>query len=223
MDTKSNTKRFKIVFRGYDAEEVNDFIATKSARYEDALAEQKSRILELIEENKSLAAENAELIKQEKKLSQTLLYANEKADQIIADARMLADAEIERVKVFQERWEFFAKKMLGELSPKELLLYERLNERIDAALRQFSGKTAEMRKVAAADTSMQQINPLKKVRDVLDRDLSISSAIKSHENPQGNLAKKPTDAYLGAGQPAIGLDEVYKPTESLSELLEDLV
>lgn len=201
MEVKQNPKKFKIVFRGYDVDEVNDYIENRTEKYEETLAEQKSRIFELVEINKRLCDELSSLSKQEKNLSQALLQANEKADQIITNARLLADAEMERVRVFQEKWEFFAKKMLAELSPKELMYYERMKDRIDSTFKQFAAQTAEtkrsypheaMKRVAAADTS-QQINPIKRVTSALD------------------------------SKPAIGLDEVYSTDESLSDLLDELL
>ena len=108
IEAKPNPKKFKIVFRGYDIDEVDEF-AEKYALADEVMADQKERIFRLVDENKKLEDELAEMKQAQSNVSMALLYANEKAAEIIADARKLADAELERVRVFKSKWEFFAK------------------------------------------------------------------------------------------------------------------
>ncbi|MDD4291723.1 MAG: DivIVA domain-containing protein [Eubacteriales bacterium] len=193
MDVKPNLKKFKIVaFRGYDIGEVDDYIDVKNADYESTTREQKSRITELLEENRVLKSENERVSKIEKNLSLALLHANEKSDQIITQARQLADAEIKRVRIFRAKWEYFAKEMLGTLSPKQQLYFERMSSRIDQTLTQFSDNTDNMKKVAA--TSSENIF-----------------------NKQTARVNAPT-----ADSDIIDISEVYKSKDSLADLMSDI-
>lgn len=118
IEAKPNPKKFKIVFRGYDIDEVDEF-AEKYALADEVMADQKERIFRLVDENKKLEEELAEMKKAQGNVSMALLYANEKAAEIIADARKLADAEMERVRVFKSKWEFLQRRYSANLLPRK--------------------------------------------------------------------------------------------------------
>ena len=75
IEAKPNPKKFKIVFRGYDIDEVDEF-AEKYALADEVMADQKERIFRLVDENKKLAEELAEMKKAQSNVSMALLYAN---------------------------------------------------------------------------------------------------------------------------------------------------
>ncbi|MEG2085943.1 MAG: DivIVA domain-containing protein [Clostridia bacterium] len=200
-------KRFKIVFRGYDIEEVDEFIDNNINKSSDIMAEQKTRIFELLEENRKLTEEIEQGKKQQNNISGALLQATAKADQIIAEARILADAEIERVRIFQSKWEFYATKMLVELAPKQRMLYEKLSQRVDEALGKFSIDTQNRKLSAATLTDNAPVNHIKKMENVME---------------EVNHSKQNLPETKIATQHAIELNEVYDTKESLEDLLNDL-
>lgn len=200
LEAKPNPKKFKLAFRGYDIDEVDEYIE-KNTVSADVMTEQKERIFRLVDENKRLEAELAEMKKAQANVSGALLFANEKSAEIIADAKKLADAEMERVRIFKSKWEFFANKILGELAPAQRQTYARLSQRIDETLGRFSDET-EKTKLAAMTVQQKQKTPQKVA---VDKNVSVEKN------------QKPTL------DPVIGLDEVYNTDESLENLLDDLI
>ena len=110
MEAKPNLKKFRLTFRGYDVDEVDAYIE-KTEKLEESLNEQKARIFELLDQNEKLRKEAEELRRKQDNISSALLEATKKADQIVSEAKGLADAEIERVRLFRSKWEYFAEKM----------------------------------------------------------------------------------------------------------------
>lgn len=206
MEAKPNLKKFKLAFRGYDTDEVDSYIE-RTEKYENSLNEQKTRIFELLEENERLRSQVDELKKMQDSISSALLEATKKAEQIVAEARGLADSEIERVKLFQSKWEYFADKMLGELAPKQKLLYEKLSRRIDETLKRFCLETEE--KTSNGD-KLEETE--KKVKEFKAEATEAVRFVK----PAAALTEDTSVVH------AIELDEVYDTSESLQDLLSEL-
>lgn len=207
MEAKPNLKRFKLTFRGYDVDEVDAYME-KTEKYEESLNEQKTRIFELLEQNEKLRKEAEELRRSRDNISSALLEATKKADQIVAEAKGLAAAEIERVKLFQSKWEYFAEKMLSELAPKQKLLYDKLSLRIDETLKKFSKETEE-KNLNGGDFRVAE-ESAERLKAETDAVVSLV----------GRASQKPVEGEKVVH--AIELDEVYDTSESLEDLLGEL-
>ena len=74
--------KFDINKKGYDTEQVDNFINKLSVKYEEKLSEQKDRVFSLKNEL-ALMEERLESYKdKDKQISQALIYAVEKVEQI---------------------------------------------------------------------------------------------------------------------------------------------
>lgn len=97
--------KFDINKKGYDTEQVDNFINKLSVKYEEKLAEQKDRVFSLKNEL-SLMEERLENYRdKDKQISQALIYAVEKAEQIENNASKLYDLEIKRIRLIYKQWE----------------------------------------------------------------------------------------------------------------------
>jgi len=97
--------KFDINKKGYDIEQVDNFINKLSVKYEEKLSEQKDRVFSLKNEL-ALMEERLETYKdKDKQISQALIYAVEKAEQIENNASKLYDLEIKRIRLIYKQWE----------------------------------------------------------------------------------------------------------------------
>ena len=97
--------KFDINKKGYDPEQVDSFINKLSIKYEEKLSEQKDRVFSLKNEL-ALMEERLETYKdKDKQISQALIYAVEKAEQIENNASKLYDLEIKRIRLIYKQWE----------------------------------------------------------------------------------------------------------------------
>ena len=97
--------KFDINKKGYDTEQVDNFINKLSVKYEEKLSEQKDRVFALKNEL-MLMEERLENYKdKDKQISQALIFAVEKAEQIENNASKLYDLEIKRIRLLYKEWE----------------------------------------------------------------------------------------------------------------------
>lgn len=97
--------KFDINKKGYDTEQVDNFINKLSVKYEEKLSEQKDRVFSLKNEL-AVMEERLESYKdKDKQISQALIYAVEKAEQIENNASKLYDLEIKRIRLIYKQWE----------------------------------------------------------------------------------------------------------------------
>lgn len=97
--------KFDINKKGYDTDQVDNFINKLSLKYEEKLSEQKDRVFSLKNEL-SIMEERLDSYKdKDKKISQALILAVEKAEQIEGNASKLYDLEIKRLRLLYKEWE----------------------------------------------------------------------------------------------------------------------
>ncbi len=96
--------KFDIDKKGYDVEQVENYINVLSLKYEEKLSEQKDRVFSLRNEVNLLNERLKAYQQKDKQISKALIYAVEKADQIEGSARKLYDLEIKRINILYERW-----------------------------------------------------------------------------------------------------------------------
>ena len=96
--------KFDIDKKGYDVEQVENYISVLSSKYEEKLSEQKDRVFTLRNEVNVLNERLKTYQEKDKQISKALIYAVEKADQIESSAHKLYDLEIKRVNILYERW-----------------------------------------------------------------------------------------------------------------------
>ncbi len=108
--------KFDINKKGYDCEQVDSFISKLSLKYEEKLSEQKDRVFSLKNELSIMEQRLNNYRDKDKQISQALIYAVEKAEQIENNASKLYDLEIKRMRLLYKEWE----ELIDKLSKVEL-------------------------------------------------------------------------------------------------------
>jgi cell division septum initiation protein DivIVA len=106
--------KFDINKKGYDVEQVDKFINKLSLKYEEKLSEQKDRVFSLKNEIAVMQERLESYRNKDKQISQALIYAVEKAEQIEGNASKLYDLEVKRLKLLYKKWEDLIDMILQE-------------------------------------------------------------------------------------------------------------
>lgn len=97
--------KFDINKKGYDTDQVDNFINKLSVKYEEKLSEQRDRVFALKNELSTLEERLDNYRDKDKQISQALIFAVEKAEQIENNASKLYDLEIKRIRLLYKNWE----------------------------------------------------------------------------------------------------------------------
>lgn len=97
--------RFTIDKKGYSQQEVDDYINNLYLKYEEKLSEQKDRVFALKAQQDKTEQTLQSYIEKDKQISQALVYAVEKAEQIETSAKKIYELELQRVRLLYNRWE----------------------------------------------------------------------------------------------------------------------
>ncbi len=159
--------KFNLDKKGYNSKEVDDYIHQLSMKYEEKLSEQKDRVFALKNELESANQRLANYVEKDKQISQALMYAVEKADEIESSAKKIYELEIKRIRLLYKRWE----ELLLEVESK----YPQTNN--NAYLNEL---------LATFKTS---------IADVLEQNLKLNKVSNSVTNVKENLKKK-SDDYI---------------------------
>lgn len=97
--------KFNIDKKGYNPDEVDDYINKMCLKYEDKLCEQRDRVVTLKKEVESLNLRLANYENKDEQISKALIFAVEKAEQIEINAKNVYNLEIKRINALYNRWE----------------------------------------------------------------------------------------------------------------------
>lgn len=123
---------FKIVKKGYDTKETDDYILKITKEYEEELSKQKALILSLKDKLIELSAKVKEMESKKMLVSSALVRAVEKAEETEKTARKKLDAEIAALKTFHIRWTSYYKKLIQKYPINdELKKAEEFTEKIN--------------------------------------------------------------------------------------------
>ncbi len=97
--------KFSIDKKGYNPEEVDEYINNLYLKYEEKLAEQKDRVIALKNEVETLNEKLNGFLGKDEQISRALIYAVEKSEQIENNAKTVYNLEIKRINNLYSRWE----------------------------------------------------------------------------------------------------------------------
>lgn len=159
--------KFNLDKKGYNCKEVDDYINNISVKYEEKLSEQKDRVFALKNELDGANQRLESYVEKDKQISQALMYAVEKADEIESSAKKIYELEIKRIRLLYKRWE----ELLLEVESK----YPQTNNNayLNELLVTFKNS----------------------IGDMLDQNLKLNKVSASVSNVKENLKKK-SDDYI---------------------------
>lgn len=172
--------KFDINKKGYDCEQVDSFINKLSLKYEEKLSEQKDRVFALKNELSIMEQRLSNYKDKDKQISQALIYAVEKAEQIENNASKLYDLEIKRMRLLYKQWEEMLIKLesanLNSSLKKELEMFKKTIDEV-LAQNQRIGSTVIRKDLHNNGTGY--------IRNLLNR---MDYAINSKAKPQQTRA-----------------------------------
>ncbi len=160
---------FKKVFRGYDPDEVDKYIAEASAKEQQIRTAQKERIDELSDENYALRQQVKQYQTDEQAISKSLIASQHLAQELKFDAERYSDLVLSRAKIFYATWRAYAKTLVASLSEEEVRAFNELRRKIENVINAYEGKDVERemtekafdeRTVAAAAQSQPEAQPI---------------------------------------------------------------
>lgn len=212
---KKNT-RFKVKYRGYDAKEVEAYIAETQAKSETAMAQQRERIEALKTQNESLKAELAVLKSREEQIKVTLLKATNTANELDEQIKRRYKAELDRLKLFRAKW-------TGA--------YDELKERYHFSKDALNMESVAVQTELELTKYLTQEFSLAKGDDIDDMEAYFKSEVQrlTHLQQQVQLdvekKQKPKQDERASAQVSADefcLEEALNPTESLEELCKSM-
>lgn len=97
--------KFNIDKKGYNTQEVDDYITNLYLKYEEKLSEQKDRVVALKNEVDNLNEKLSGFLHKDEQISKALIFAVEKSEQIENNAKTIYNLEIKRINALYSRWE----------------------------------------------------------------------------------------------------------------------
>lgn len=223
--------------KSLNPDEVRQYIDILRRNYEKNLSEQKDRIFELREQIKELESKLEAYRSRSRQITQALLAAVAKAEELEQTAKLKYDMEIKGLKMFHAKWLSYYKKIIEKYPiDDELIKIAKFNKNMSQALELIEGEdlieTVSKSASSKPTTSQEQeaknaIEAAKAYAAKKDNQDSASLQYESEKerlnqnnknwNPLENIKK-----YYDS-KSAFSLEEALHPTESLEEILKDLL
>lgn len=112
MEKNVETVKFKVEKKGYSIKEVDNYILELLVENERLLQEKTLRIDELRQENFKLLKQLENFKKNENNISKTLIYAQNKAEEIEQKSKQKLKTELKNLDDFYEKWQTFFDELL---------------------------------------------------------------------------------------------------------------
>jgi len=195
--------KFDIDKKGYDIEQVENYINTLTLKYEEKLAEQKDRVFTMRNELNIMKEKLSTYKNKDKQISQALVFAVEKAGQIENSARKLYDLEIKRINILYDHW----KVIIDEIEEKygKKIDDENLNELIAEFKRGLDSVLAQNDTIAKSNIKQElkenSDNYIKNLLNKMDYVINDKAKKKDEKEP---IKKKVEDSAITTEKGAIG-------------------
>ncbi|MCM1043518.1 MAG: DivIVA domain-containing protein [Corallococcus sp.] len=234
--------KFDIKMRGYDREQVDNYLLSTQQRYDEVMRTQKERIFALVDENARLQEELKQYRLNERAISQSLVESQKLAEELKTDAEKFSQIALQRAKVFYATWQSYAKTILSGMSSDEVKQFNLLARKIEKVMHDYEGESKTAATVAAYESSCP-VNPRSNeaYKTTVEKSLAEETPTETNvtmeqQMPQVhvNQVQKPAEALnddklvnpiekvANASGNVIDLKELLKPEESLEDLCADL-
>lgn len=104
---------FEIVKKGYNTLQVDSYIAKEIDSYKQVVAEKNMRISELLHTNNNLTKQIEEYKSREDNVNRALITAIEKSQEMELLVKKSYNIELERLKIWRDKWLAYADKCKG--------------------------------------------------------------------------------------------------------------
>ncbi|MCH5151321.1 MAG: DivIVA domain-containing protein [Clostridiales bacterium] len=210
---------FKKIFRGYDPEEVDKFLADTAAHEKSIRSAQKERIDELSEENYTLRQQLKQYQADEQAISKSLIASQQLAQELKNDAEKYSDLVLSRAKIFYAAWRAYSKTLVAALSTEEVREFNKLQKKLENTINAYEG--SDVAKEVEEELALNRAA----VATTAPTQQTVGKTTKTARNtvaPTVNAFDNPIDKVEQAAEQAIDLKELTQPQQSLEELCQEL-
>lgn len=203
---------FDKVFRGYNPQQVDEYIAQNANKEAEFRQAQKERIDQLADENNNLRQQLKQYQMDEQAISKSLVESQRLAQEMKGDAQKFSDLVLDRAKIFYATWHAYSQTLVESLSPDEVQAFAQLQRKIENIINAYEGKDVknELQAVNAyAQAEAQQVAMT--VADVTPSDKTMKMG--NYANP---IAKVEEASHV------IDLKELTQTDQSLEDLCAEL-
>lgn len=195
---------FKRVFRGYDPNEVDKYIADNAAKEQQIRTAQKERIDELSDENYALRQQVKQYQTDEQAISKSLIASQHLAQELKFDAERYSDLVLSRAKIFYATWRAYSRTLIASLSEEEVRAFNALQKKIEDVINAYEGKDVakEMEEKearqdrvaatvsqAAAERSCSELDETAALPHTFDAKLPEQAPTQRHETEQNSQSE----------------------------------
>ena len=224
---------FRKIFRGYDPQSVDKYIADLTDKNKKIHSSQRERIDELLDENSTLREHIAELQAKENAVSDALVVSRNAALQMERQAKDYSDKALFQAKKFYATWQAYAQTVVSSFTKEELSAFNGLQRKIERVIADYE---RDARKKAESDIPLSQrmereLEELnRRSRELEEASESAAaasfaeSAVSSEQSSaqeQGSM-QNPIDKVEKAAEQVIDLRELVRANDSLEDLCADL-
>lgn len=185
--------KFNYDKRGYNTSEVDNYINNLCLKYEEKLSEQKDRVFSLKNELDIINGRLQDFVEKDKQISQALMYAVEKADEVEEGAKKIYELEIKRVRLLYKRWE----ELLLEVEEKcpQVNTNNNLGVLVEGFKQAIIEVLEENTKISTSNGNVKQTlknksdNYIKNILNKMDYSFNTREGANKDKNVQRNIKK----------------------------------
>lgn len=199
---------FNKVFRGYDPQEVDEYIQSQAQKDSKIRAEQKERIDQLLDENATLTQQVKQYQTDEQAISKSLIETQRLVQEMKGDAQKYSDLVLSRAKIFYAAWHTYSQTLISTLSDEEVKEFNALLSKLENVINAYEGKNVQAD--AENYTKLSQG--------------AVATTVQYEVTPSGATmnVKNPISRVENAVEHAIDLRELTKPKDDLADICKDL-
>ncbi|MBE5748156.1 MAG: hypothetical protein E7344_00840 [Clostridiales bacterium] len=200
---------FKVVKKGYDQTQVNEYIQNITNENNDVVTNLKTEIEELKRQKEDLEQVVADYEKKKEEIFVAFVEAQETSAQLKEKAEKRFADEMERLQLFQQKWTSYAKEVSKTLAPDQVEKFEQAGRKFEEILSLYDKEVRVLVPQEVVQTQQDKtFDPLKKVAKFLNNFDSKEVEIQSITEEQVS------DQIV---QHTSVVEEVYDKTETLNE------
>ena len=162
--------KFDVVKKGYNKEQVHEYIQTITNENNDIITGLKSEIDELKKQKDELAQIVAGYEKKKNEIFVAFVEAQESSAKLKARAEKRFEAEMERLQLFKQKWTEYAKQMARTLAPEQVENFAKATQKFEEILSLYAKESEVLPSQNIAEKPQQEktFDPLKKVEKFLN-------------------------------------------------------
>ena len=130
--------KFDVVKKGYDKNQVDEYIQTITNENNDIITNLKSEIDELKRQKDELAQVVESYESKKNEIFVAFVEAQESSAKLKARAEKRFDAEMERLQLFRQKWTCYAKQVTKTLTPEQAESFDLASQRFEEILSAYS-------------------------------------------------------------------------------------